>query len=218
MSFQNISTLHVFYNGNFEKKLVGQLVLKDRKIFFEYDATFLKTGLELSPFKLPLKSGVIPYADHLFEGLFGVFNDSLPDGWGHLLLDRKLMTLGIPAGALSPLDRLCYVGGHGMGALTYEPEINGLISTHYDNLDVIADKTLQFQEKDDERFVEDLLFMNGSSAGVRPKIMVNFEEGKLTLGGFSSQEGKNNNWIVKFRSSLDPKDMGAIEYAYTDRD
>ncbi|MFX5743164.1 HipA N-terminal domain-containing protein, partial [Acinetobacter baumannii] len=70
---------------------MGRLLLKNRQIFFEYDAAFTKMGLELSPFKLPLKTGVIESNDRTFEGLFGVFNDSLPDGWGRLLLDRKLM-------------------------------------------------------------------------------------------------------------------------------
>lgn len=61
---------------------MGRLALKDRKIFFEYHADFLKTGLELSPFKLPLRASISTSEDPLFEGLFDVFNDSLPDGWG----------------------------------------------------------------------------------------------------------------------------------------
>ena len=85
----------MYYHGSGTSLLTGRLLLKNRKIFFEYDADFIKTGLELSPFKLPLKAGVIESNDRTFEGLFGVFNDSLPDGWERLLLDRKLMNLGL---------------------------------------------------------------------------------------------------------------------------
>lgn len=118
MTFYNIFLTHVFYVGGDEKLLIGRLALKEHKLYFEYNAEFMKTKLELSPFKLPLSTGLIVSKDHLFDGLFGVFNDSLPDGWGRLLLDRKLMKLGINPQKLSALDRLCYVGSHGMGALT----------------------------------------------------------------------------------------------------
>jgi serine/threonine-protein kinase HipA len=191
--------LHVYFMREAEKIPLGRLALKDRKIFFEYSPEFLKTGLELSPFKLPLKSGVIACEDGLFEGLFGVFNDSLPDGWGRLLLDRKLMKLSLNPGDLSPLDRLRYVGAHGMGALVYEPEIKGMNLASHEDLDEISHEALQFQENRGDQFVEDLLDMNGSSAGARPKIL-------------TAREGKD--WIIKFRSSLDPLDMGPIEYAY----
>lgn len=82
MNISNHNLVHVYYNGSLAKQLVGRLLLKNRQIFFEYDPVFIKTGLELSPFKLPLKAGVIESNDRVFEGLFGAFNDSLPDGWG----------------------------------------------------------------------------------------------------------------------------------------
>ena len=103
------------------KQKVGTLATKDKKIYFEYDKEFLKTGIELSPYKLPLKAGLHRCDDDTFEGLWGVFNDSLPDGWGRLLLDRHLMGLGIDAATLTPLDRLAYIGNYAMGALSYEP-------------------------------------------------------------------------------------------------
>ena len=199
MSFENISLIHVYFIQGKEKLAMGRLALKNRKIWFEYDPQFIQTGLELSPLKLPLQPGIIACEDSLFEGLFGVFNDSLPDGWGRLLLDRKLISLSINPGNLSPLDRLRYVGERGMGALIYEPEIAGVNPTYHDNLDEIYEEAVQFQEKNDPRFVEDLLSLNGSSAGARPKIVVNID---------------GEGWIIKFRSSLDLNDIGPIEYAY----
>lgn len=199
MTWQNIAVVNVYYVTYAEKLHMGRLALKNRQIFFEYSSDFLKSGLELSPIKLPLKPGVILCDDRSFDGLFGVFNDSLPDGWGRLLLDRKLMQLGINPNELSPLDRLCYVGNCGMGALAYEPEINSTIFTNHKELDEIADETLKFQNDNGDQFVDELLNLNGFSAGARPKILVNIDAA---------------DWIIKFRSSLDPKDIGPIEYAY----
>jgi serine/threonine-protein kinase HipA len=198
MNNRRQNLVYVHYYGPDIKQLMGRLLYKNRQIFFEYDASFIKSGLELSPFKLPLKSGVIASNDRAFEGLFGVFNDSLPDGWGRLLLDRKLMKAGLNPGNLSPLDRLCFVGDHGMGALSFEPEnLNNVLSLPTD-LDEI-DNEIQTTLNENDKYVDDLLILNGSSAGARPKILWHFD---------------NEFWLIKFRSSLDPKDIGAIEYAY----
>jgi serine/threonine-protein kinase HipA len=199
MTFPPQNLVYVYYHGLGDKHLMGRLFLKSRRIFFEYDATFIQPGIELSPFKLPLKSGVIASNDRIFEGLFGVFNDSLPDGWGRLLLDRKLMSLGFNPGNLSPLDRLCFVGKQGMGALSYAPE-NPTSTAHLiQDLDEIDREIQSYQTEEDDRYLDDLLVLGGSSAGARPKVLLRIE---------------NADWLIKFRSSLDPKDIGSIEYAY----
>lgn len=198
MSLSNQHLVYVYYQGSLEKRLMGRLLLKNRQIYFEYDAAFIKTGLELSPFKLPLKAGVIESKDRTFDGLFGVFNDSLPDGWGRLLLDRKLRKAGFNPGTLSPLDRLCFVGAGGMGALSYEPENPSAIQHITNDLDEI-DKEIQATLDENDAYVEDLLVLGGSSAGARPKVLLNYD---------------GVDWLIKFRSSLDPKDISAIEYAY----
>ena len=199
MIFKPQNLVHVYYNGMPKRCLMGRLLYKERQLFFEYDAEFLKTGLQLSPFKLPLQSGVIASTDRVFEGLFGVFNDSLPDGWGRLLLDRKLMMMGLSPGKVSSLDRLCFVGDTGMGALSYKPENLQHSKLFQDNLDEIYQEICSVQEDDEDRFVDDLLALGGSSAGARPKILI---------------RSQGADWLVKFRSSTDPKDIGPIEYAY----
>ncbi|MDX1923853.1 MAG: type II toxin-antitoxin system HipA family toxin [Rickettsiaceae bacterium] len=198
MSISNQNLVYVYYHGARTSLLMGRLLLKNRQIFFEYDAAFIKTGLDLSPFKLPLKAGVIESNDPTFEGLFGVFNDSLPDGWGRVLLDRKLMNAGLNPGALSPLDRLCFVGTGGMGALSYEPENPNAMSHITNDLDEINSE-IQATLDEDDTYVDDLLVLGGSSAGARPKVL-------LKLDG--------QDWLIKFRSHLDPKDISSIEYAY----
>ncbi len=206
-------TIEVYYAGGEEKILVGKLASKARKIFFEYDPNFLQSNLELSPLKLPLKAGVIVCEDRMFDGLFGVFYDSLPDGWGRLLLDRKLKKININPGSLTPLERLCYVGSHGMGALCYAPELIDFTAEQHHNLDLLARECWQIQAHDDERFIDELWAMNGSSAGARPKILVN-----LSKDSFQATDNQNPSsedaWIIKFQSSSDSKDNGAIEYAY----
>jgi serine/threonine-protein kinase HipA len=198
MSFSNQNLVYVYYQGSETSLLMGRLLLKNRQIFFEYDAAFIKRNLELSPFKLPLKAGVIESNDRTFEGLFGVFNDSLPDGWGRLLLDRKLMKAGLSPGNLSPLDRLCFVGKGGMGALAYEPENPSSMSHITNDLDEI-DSEIQATLDENDAYVDDLLVLGGSSAGARPKVLLHID---------------GEDWLIKFRSILDPKDISAIEYAY----
>lgn len=191
--------VHVFLEDKLGKRPVGRLLLQNRKIFFEYDTSFLKSGLELSPFKLPLQRGVISSSDQTFEGLFGVFNDSLPDGWGRLLLDRKLLSLGQNPHHLSPLDRLCFVGSKGMGALVYVPENSHHVEDLFEDLDDIHREIQSFQDGESDLYVDHLLELNGSSAGARPKILL-------------KKDGKE--WLIKFRSSFDSKECGVIEYAY----
>lgn len=97
-----VAILDVLING----VPVGKLALKDRRVWFQYDATFMSRRVELSPFKLPIGPGVVTCEDNVFDGLFGLFNDSLPDGWGRLLLDRYVRSIGIAPENLTVLDRL----------------------------------------------------------------------------------------------------------------
>ena len=105
-----VDRLTVFYEPE-EARLVtiGRLAVKDREILFEYDSSFLSTRLELSPFKLPLRPGVVVGDPAVFDGLPGLFEDSLPDGWGRLLIDRRAAKAGLSPAALGPLDRLSLI-------------------------------------------------------------------------------------------------------------
>lgn len=216
MTFRPIEIVNVNYHNGTETLPCGRLAISNRKIFFEYDAGFLQKNLHLSPFKLPLRAGIIACEDRDFEGLFGVFNDSLPDGWGRLLVDRELIKIGVNPTTITPLDRLCYTGGNGTGALMYEPEISDVkLNPRLKNLDAIADECLQFQEKDTDKFVDELLAMNGSSAGARPKILVSVAANEKLELTSSDPKISHDNWLIKFRSFSDPKDVGCIEYAYS---
>ena len=107
--------------GPDEQLLVGTLAERRQRVYFEYHADWLARGLELSPFTLPAGAGLIEHTDRAFGPLPGLFDDSLPDGWGLLLMDRHFRQLGIEPATISPLDRLAYLGTQTMGALTYHP-------------------------------------------------------------------------------------------------
>ncbi len=195
---------------------VGTLAQKNNKIYFEYDKAFLKTGIELSPYKLPLKAGLFRCDDDTFEGLWGLFADSLPDGWGRLLMDRHLLRLGVNPRALSPLDRLAYVGSHAMGALRYEPEHAVESEIESIVLDDLANSSQEILEGSSEKLLDELLSLNGSSAGARPKVLVQISDDlKQIVHGRQQLKEGFSHYIVKFASSLDSREIGAIEYAYS---
>lgn len=135
--------------GN-EVEPVGRLAQRDAIVYFEYDDTFLSKSIELSPFRLPLQSGLIELPAKPFEGLAGVFADSLPDGWGRLLFDRMMRKDGILPVAITVLDRLAYVGEYGMGALVYEPDKSPSSEENGIDLDYLADQTKQVLEGESE--------------------------------------------------------------------
>jgi serine/threonine-protein kinase HipA len=209
--------LIVYLTHSSQPQKIGTFAQKDRKIYFEYDKAFLQTGIELSPYKLPLKSGLHIGDNTIFDGLWGVFNDSLPDGWGRLLMDRHLMRLGIQAAALTPLDRLSYIGHYGMGALSYE-SVREVASSLLDEvvLDDLAGHSQEILEGSSDLLIDELLALNGSSAGARPKVMVQIDaRHKQIIHGQQSLCEGFGHWMVKFASSNDSQEVGAIEYAYS---
>lgn len=198
LSMTRPKSLTVLMNG----EEVGQLALtKEHLVAFEYSKNWLMSGFSISPFSLPLKSQVmIPQKYDPLDGLFGVFADSLPDGWGRLLVDRMLLRYGINPGAVDVFSRLTIVGSTGMGALEYQPE--SIITSDYTELsiDEIATECSKIFETKESASLDMIYRMGGSSGGARPKI-------------FYILDGEE--WIVKFPASLDPGDIGLKEYEYS---
>ena len=208
--------LKVFLNMYGIRQEVGLLQQDKQRIFFEYASEFLKSGIELSPFKLPLKAGVFEEKKHVFDGLFGLFNDSLPDGWGCLLLDRKLRKMGKSYAEITPLDRLSLIGANPMGALEYEPaaEFSDLYGdVELDSLSGEVDRILEGEES---LILDELLKLNGSSGGARPKIVayVSPDRKHIVHGGNEVPEGCTP-WIIKFSERHDPLTSGELEYHYS---
>lgn len=184
-----------------DNELVGRLsLLPNMLAAFEYETSFIKNCTSISPFYLPLKSGVFTAKQEPFNGLFGVFNDSLPDGWGTLLTNRILQEKGFSVSEINILDRLCLVGNNGIGALSYRPEWDMTESAEITDYHLIAKNVNNILQYDKYENLSELYKMGGSSGGARPKIFIKFN---------------NEDWIIKFKSSIDPINIGQIEYDYS---
>jgi len=194
---------------------IGRLAINNRQIYFQYHDSFIEQNLNISPFHLPLKSGVFSFDYRLFEGLGGVFNDSLPDGWGRLLFDRFARSFGILPSDITPLDRLTHVGLSGLGALVYEPDHSTNENSDKINLDKLAKQTQEVLDGASDEVLQDLLALNGSSAGARPKALIGLNNDRKNIihGAHDLPEGYAP-WIVKFSNAQDGTDAGAIEYVY----
>ncbi len=197
---------------------VGTLVwsLHRRQAFFEFNPVFLAERLRISPLALDTRVGALPADPKLFEGLHGVFDDSLPDGWGRLLVDRRLRAAGGDPTKLSPLDRLAVVGTAGMGALTYVPMEPRSGEVPDFDVDRLADDAMAVLEGNEAVDIESLVNANGGSAGARPKAMVlrDRTNGSMRLDVGQGSRECEDAWLVKFRSQRDPETVGRVEHAY----
>ena len=190
-------TLQVMY----DEKLVGTLAMASgHKVAFQYREEWLEDGFSISPFSLPLKNQVfVPQKDY-FDGLFGVFADSLPDNWGRLLLNRLLRAHEQNPDDLTVLDRLEIVGKSGMGAITYHPERTLEQTNGNTTLDELAEQCQKILNTEYSDKLDELYRLGGTSGGARPKIMT---------------ERDGENWIIKFPAHVDKKDVGKMEYDYS---
>ena len=188
-------------NVLYDERLVGTIAeISNRKTAFEYSDEWLETGFSISPFSLPLKKQVfIPNKDY-FNGLFGVFADSLPDAWGRLLLERLLKQRGKEVYEYTLLDRLAIVGSSGMGALTYEPQLEMTIDSKTDDLDELESQCRKILNTEYSEKLDELYRLGGTSGGARPKIMTKIDD---------------SYWIIKFPAHVDKKESGKMEYDYS---
>ena len=191
-----IKMLEVYYHD----RLVGTMALyQNRLAAFEYAADWLADGFSINPFSLPLEKKVFLPKIEPFEGIYGVFADSLPDGWGRLLVDRLMRRNGINPMEMGNLDRLAIVGETGMGALCYRPVITLEESDNSMSLDEIAAECEKVLQTEFSEQLDTLFTLGGSSGGARPKILTKID---------------GDDWIIKFPSSYDSKDIGRQEYDY----
>lgn len=219
-TFQQVERLTVQLNIAGRSTPIGTLVWSriERRAYFEYSQEFRDAPLPLSPINLAAFPGLKPAPYRPFEGLHGLFNDSLPDGWGRLLLDRRLQKQDRDYRNLSPLDRLAYVGTTGVGALRYTPEKTfGKSEIATVDLDWLASQAEQVQREVGTADVDQLQQMQGGSAGARPKIMIGIDLlNELIVPDFGAGLPKAYEpWMVKFKSENDLEEVGLEEYAYS---
>jgi len=193
-----VKVIEVLMNG----AKVGRIALTpDMLCAFEYAPQWIETGVSISPFHLPLRSELFVAKRTPFSGGFGVFDDSLPDGWGSLILDRYLKNKGINPDRLTILQKLTLVGSVGRGALEYRPDFSVSADGETIDLACLALETQKILSTESHVTSLDTLYRHGGSpGGARPKI-------------FATIDGKE--WLIKFPSTGDSSHIGQIEYEYS---
>jgi len=222
-------------------QLVGAVAWQEEEGYasFEFDPSFLKQGLDLAPVTMPLStisqgSGIFNFPvipKETYYGLPGFLADSLPDRFGNRLIDIWLATQGRTPESMNPVERLCYVGNRGMGALEFEPMIKRGKNTpqplEIDDLVRLAKDALGQKEglsadlsKDAGKALQEILLVGTSAGGARAKAIIayNEETGKVVSGQLLAPKGFSH-WIIKLDGVTndmlgDPKGYGRIEYAY----
>jgi serine/threonine-protein kinase HipA len=207
---------------------------------FEYTSKFQRSGIELAPFMMPLGSQIYSFpalAKETYRGLPGMLADALPDRFGNLLIDEWLVRSGRDRASFTPVERLCYVGSRGVGALEFEPAIHRgadqSVPVDVAELVELASEALAEKQQLDTRLnnddgeklaaMRDILRVGTSAGGARPKAVIAWNEstGEVRSGQVEAPPGFGY-WILKFDGvagnrdkDLDaPQGFGRIEYAY----
>lgn len=209
-----IQTLSVLYCEEGEPQVVGKLAANGHEIFFEYDAAFLQHPHWLSPFKLAPRSGLIAHQDHQFGPIFGLFDDSLPDGWGLRMMDQWFYQNGIPPHTVSVLDRLAYLGSRTMGALCYQPHLqNRPAEQPFFELLHTAQQVEQVLSGSTKEVLPQLILLGASPGGARPKVLIGLKQEHL-ISGVENLPPDYEPWILKFHARKDSIEEGLVEEAY----
>jgi serine/threonine-protein kinase HipA len=221
-------------------RTIGAVSIEERQDYaaFQYDPAFAKSGIEISPLTMPLSDRIYTFPElkrNTFWGLPGLLADSLPDRFGNALIDAWLATQGRTPTEFNAVERLCYTGTRGMGALEFAPqlgpklrrakkiEIDSLVQLASDVLTQHGEFTRDFADPGREKALRDILRVGTSAGGARAKAVIawNRETNEVRSGQIAAGKGFDY-WILKFDGVIgnkdkeleDPKGYGAIEYAY----
>ena len=222
-------------NVNLWGSRIGAVLLEEGNptARFEYAPDFAQSGIEVAPLMMPLSSRTysFPDAPETFHGLPGLLADSLPDRFGNHLIDAWLATTGRDKDSFTPVERLCYVGQRGMGALEFEPvvapDLQGSNTLQVGQLVELAGKILKYQsglktsfQTDDTEAMRHIFQVGTSAGGARAKAVIawNPKTNEVRSGQIHAGDGFEY-WLIKFdgvqdKQLADPQGYGAVEYAY----
>jgi len=225
-------------------KTIGAVSLQDGEdvASFEYDAAFAQSGIQVAPMVMPLSRRVYRFpelARPTFHGLPGLLADSLPDKFGNALIDAWLASQGRQPGSFNAVERLCYTGERGMGALEFAPaigprakqtthiEVSKLVELASEVLTHRNDLQASFAAEGREEALRDILRVGTSAGGARAKAVIawNPETNEVRSGQVRAGGGAGKGfeyWLLKFdgvsgnkdKELEDPQGYGLIEYAY----
>jgi serine/threonine-protein kinase HipA len=209
--------LDVLYDNGLTATLVGRLAANGAITVFEYDDAWIQHGIELSPFDLPIEKRSHQLNPRkMVAATFGLFADSLPDGWGMLIMDRFFKKKGIDKNEITPIDRLAFLGSHAMGALRYHPpleaeQIRSIEAVHVGDM---AREAYDLYEGRIENAGRLLAQIGGSPGGARPKALIGISDEKdRFVSGTGHLPDGYSHWFVKFSGDAHPYD-GVLELIY----
>ena len=231
-----------------EVKIWGQLVGAIRWVeeeqlgYFEYDKKFLQKQWNLSPIKMPVENGSRIYSfpelrrgrnqtEDTFKGIPGLLSDALPDRYGNKLINIWLAKQGRPENSMNPVEKLCFIGARGMGALEFEPAQiktnKNTFALELDSLVNIAKKMLSQREdfltnlsKDEEKAMMDILKIGTSAGGARPKAVIAYNNLTKEIRSGQGKVPKGfEHWLIKLDGVSgeqfgESSGWGRVEYAY----
>jgi len=231
-----------------EIKLWGELVGAvrwdlDRQLgFFQYDPNFIKKGWDLSPIKMPIENGSIIYSfpelrkgrnetEDTFKGLPGLLSDALPDKYGNRLINIWLAQQGRPDNSMNPVEKLCFIGTRGMGALEFEPAqikaSKNSFPIELDSLVEVAKKILGQRDdfllnidREQEKTMQEILKIGTSAGGARPKAVIAFNPKTQDIRSGQGNVPKGfEHWLIKLDGVSgeqfgESSGWGRVEYAY----
>jgi len=207
--------LEVYIQFSKQEELVGELILDGRKILFKYSDAYLETGESLSPNQLKFDDTPQTTKEKAFNGLFGVFADSLPDAWGYLLIKKRLSADRIAIESLNGLDHLTFAGKNSMGALQYRPSVESEQEAIEIDLDTLNNNISEVLSGESSVVIDEMFGRGGSPGGARPKIYAGYNPKTDSLiSGIANLPEEYEHWIIKFAADVDSKDIANIELAY----
>lgn len=213
-----ISTINVFYQGFGERRLVGHLVLANHRPVFGYADSWVVGGFELSPIEMPLTAKPYSGLNKTAYYLCGLLSDSLPDGWGILLMDRFFRQITDNAARqMTVLERFAYIGESAMGALTFEPEQPLILNTVDVSLAKLAHANQVILSGQDSDILSALIAVGGSPQGARPKALVLFDKNsEFITTDVSTTHSSATPWLIKFPAQNEHKSVCLLEALYAD--
>ena len=210
--------------------------------YFQYDPDFLLNGWDLSPIKMPIENGSRIYSfpelrkgrgdtEDTFKGLPGLLSDVLPDKYGNRLINVWLVQQGRPEDSMNPVEKLCFIGSRGMGALEFEPTqikaSKNSFSLELDSLVEVAKKMLNQREsfltnlgKDEEKAMLEILKIGTSAGGARPKAVIAYNQKTREVRSGQGKALKGfEHWLIKLDGVSgeqfgESRGWGRVEYAY----
>lgn len=206
---------------------------------FQYDPAFVRSGFEVAPAQMPLREKPYSFPGlplDAFSGLPGLLADSLPDRWGTALVNAWLASQGLSESSFDVVQRLCYVGTRGIGALEFQParepaapdatnlQVQELVRLASEVLAERSQFVAELSANPDEAAIKAILAVGSSAGGARPKAFIAYNDHtrQVRSGQLDADDGFRQ-WVLKFdgvrhagdHGLTDPEGWGAVEYAYS---